>query len=60
MKQAILIAYTNFHHLEKIIRIFEENFQICLHIDRKSKLSTTELEHLRQLSSMGFINRIFV
>jgi hypothetical protein len=49
MKQAILItAYKNYHHLEEIILCFDANFELYIHLDKKSKISETELSHLRK------------
>lgn len=46
-KQAILItAYKNYNHLEEIIAFFDENFEIYIHIDKKSKISKDELSLL--------------
>ncbi len=48
MKQAILItAYKNYHHLEEIIKFFDDNFELYIHIDKKSKISKTELNQLK-------------
>jgi hypothetical protein len=48
MKQAILItAYKNYHHLKGIINFFDNNFEIYIHIDKKSKISNAELINLR-------------
>ena len=45
MKQAILItAYKNYSHLKKIINFFDEDFQIYVHLDRKSKISPEEID----------------
>lgn len=39
MKQAILItAYKNFEHLESIVKNFNQDFEIYIHIDRKVKI----------------------
>lgn len=44
MKQAILItAYKNYHHLEKIINFFDDNFTIYIHLDKKSIISKEQL-----------------
>ena len=48
MKQAILItAYKNYHHLEEIIQCFDVNFEIYIHLDKKSKISKEELARLK-------------
>lgn len=49
MKQAILItAYKNYHHLEEIIHCFDSNFELYIHLDKKSKISDIELANLRK------------
>lgn len=49
MKQAILItAYKNYHHLEEIIQCFDTNFELYIHLDKKSKISDIELANLRK------------
>jgi len=49
MKQAILItAYKNYHHLEEIIQCFDANFELYIHLDKKSKISNEELVRLRK------------
>nr|WP_315177552.1 beta-1,6-N-acetylglucosaminyltransferase [uncultured Flavobacterium sp.] len=49
MKQAILItAYKNYHHLEEIIQCFDANFELFIHLDKKSKISDIELANLRK------------
>lgn len=49
MKQAILItAYKNYHHLEEIIQCFDANFELFIHLDKKSKISNAELARLRK------------
>ncbi|MDT0650829.1 beta-1,6-N-acetylglucosaminyltransferase [Autumnicola edwardsiae] len=47
MKQAILItAYKNYFHLEKIINFFDSDFQIYIHLDRKSDITDHEREKI--------------
>lgn len=49
MKQAILItAYKNYHHLEEIIQCFDANFEIYIHLDKKSVITNLELANLRK------------
>lgn len=49
MKQAILItAYKNYHHLEEIINFFDTNFEIYIHIDKKSVITNIELNNLKK------------
>ena len=42
MKHAVLItAYKNFNQLENLVNQFDENFNIYIHFDKKSKLNKT-------------------
>lgn len=48
MKQAILITvYKNFNHLKELIEFFDSNFELYIHIDKKSKILENELASLR-------------
>lgn len=58
MKQAILItAYKNYHHLEEIIAFFDDDFEIYVHIDRKSIITKQELLRLRQYDAVKLISQ---
>jgi hypothetical protein len=58
MKQAILItAYKNYHHLEEIIHCFDANFEIYIHLDKKSKISDIELANLRKHDSVKLLEQ---
>lgn len=58
MKQAILItAYKNFFHLKEIIEFFDENFELYIHIDRKSKISKKELISLRSYDIVKLVSQ---
>jgi hypothetical protein len=47
LKQAILItAYKNYFHLEKIINFFNDDFQIYIHLDKKSLITDREVERI--------------
>lgn len=47
MQQAILItAYTNLHHLDKIINFLGSNFNFYIHIDKKSKITDNVIARL--------------
>ena len=60
MKQAILItAYKNYNHLEEIINFFDENFELYIHIDKKSKISETELMNLNKYENVKLVSRKF-
>ena len=53
MKQAILVtAYKNYFHLESIIKFFDDDFQIYIHLDAKSKIGKTEFENIREYSNV--------
>jgi hypothetical protein len=58
MKQAILItAYKNYHHLEEIINFFDDNFQLYIHIDKKSKISNIELNDLKKYANVKLVSQ---
>ncbi|WP_395051086.1 beta-1,6-N-acetylglucosaminyltransferase [Flavobacterium sp.] len=58
MKQAILItAYKNYHHLEDIIAFFDDDFEIYIHIDRKSSISKEELLRLKKYDIVKLISQ---
>ncbi|MBK0371244.1 beta-1,6-N-acetylglucosaminyltransferase [Flavobacterium agrisoli] len=42
-----MTAYKNYYHLEEIIQCFDDNFELYIHIDKKSKISDAELVNLR-------------
>ncbi|WP_051662739.1 beta-1,6-N-acetylglucosaminyltransferase [Flavobacterium sp. KJJ] len=49
VKHAILItAYKNYHHLTEIINFFDHNFELFIHIDKKSNISDVEATNLRK------------
>ena len=58
IKQAILItAYKNYHHLDELITFFDQNFEIYIHIDKKSKISEQELSKLRAINNVRLISQ---
>ena len=58
MSQAILItAYTNFDHLERIITFFDSNFEIFIHIDKKSSISQVNLQTLNEFPQVKGVSR---
>lgn len=58
MKQAILItAYKNYHHLEEIIQCFDSNFELYIHLDKKSKISDIELANLRKHDTVKLLEQ---
>ncbi|WPY97909.1 beta-1,6-N-acetylglucosaminyltransferase [Christiangramia sp. OXR-203] len=60
MKQAILItAYKNYFHLEKIISFFDDDFQIYIHLDKKSIISDSELQQLLAYPNVQSLCQIY-
>lgn len=58
MKQAILItAFKNFDHLAEIAKFFDEDFSVYIHIDKKSKISTSDLSTLEKLPNVALISQ---
>jgi hypothetical protein len=58
MKHAILItAYKNYHHLEEIIQCFDANFEVYIHLDKKSKISEWELRDLRKYDTVKLVEQ---
>jgi hypothetical protein len=56
LKQAILITvYKNYFHLEKIIRFFDSDFQIYIHIDEKSVLSAQERKNIEAYAQVKLL-----
>ena len=61
MKQAILItAYKNFKHLVDIIDSFDENFEVYIHVDKKTKIPQKVLEKLRTLNNVKMLSQKYV
>lgn len=58
MKQAILItAYKDFDHLEEIIKIFDESFELYVHIDKKSNVSAIQLSRFQSYLQVKLISQ---
>lgn len=58
MKQAILItAYKNYPHLEEIIDFFDANYELYIHIDKKSNISNDELNHLKNKCQVQLVSQ---
>lgn len=58
MKQAILItAYKNIPQLIELLDSFDENFQFYIHIDRKSKIPSDEIDALTKRSDVKCVSR---
>lgn len=56
MPQAILItAYKNYYHLEEIVKFFDDDFEVYIHIDKKSIISQVELNQLENYSQVKLI-----
>ncbi|MBF4492878.1 hypothetical protein IR010_10030 [Flavobacterium sp. MR2016-29] len=57
-KQAVLItAYKNYNHLEEIINSFDVNFELFIHIDKKSNISDIELANLRKYEIVKLVEQ---
>ena len=57
MKQAILItAYKNFNHLIDLIDFFDDDFEIFIHIDKKSILEKTTIDNIKSKKNVVFIS----
>lgn len=53
MKQAILItAYKHFGQLYSLIKFFDNDFSIYIHIDKKSNINDAELKKIKKLSNV--------
>lgn len=58
MKQAILItAYKNYQHLEEIIHCFDNNFELYIHLDKKSKISDAALSRLEKYEIVKLVEQ---
>lgn len=58
MKQAILITvYKNYHHLEEIIKFFDDDFELYIHIDKKSEISKDELTHIKNYNQVKLLSQ---
>jgi hypothetical protein len=58
MKQAIIItAYKDFEQLIDLIKIFDEDFNIYIHIDKKSKLNQTIIKEISEISNVRYLTR---
>jgi len=55
MKQAILItSYKNYPHLKRILNYFDDDFYIYIHLDKKSEISSDEIEELTNHERVKF------
>lgn len=58
MHQAILItAYKNYHHLDEIIKFFNDDFELYIHIDKKSNITKDELKQLKNYRQVKFLSQ---
>ncbi|HEY9169353.1 MAG TPA: beta-1,6-N-acetylglucosaminyltransferase [Lutibacter sp.] len=58
MKQGILItAYKNFEHLIDIATCFDVNFEIYIHIDKKSTIKVEVIDELMALKNVKLVSR---
>ena len=58
MKQGILItAYKDFDHLLDIASFFDSNFEIYIHIDKKSVVAYNIIDSLHSLPQVKLVSR---
>ncbi|OXA92211.1 beta-1,6-N-acetylglucosaminyltransferase [Flavobacterium hercynium] len=58
IKQAVIItAYKNYNHLEEIVNFFDANFELYIHIDKKSDISDVELRKLRNYKIVKLVTQ---
>lgn len=58
--QAILItAYKNYSHLCDLVKFFNNNFSIYIHVDKKSLITNEELELLRQYPNVKYTSKAY-
>ncbi|MGZ2368711.1 beta-1,6-N-acetylglucosaminyltransferase [Ancylomarina sp. YFZ004] len=58
MKQAILItAYKNFEQLKELINEFDENFNIYIHVDKKSRLTKKAIREITNISNVKYFTQ---
>ncbi|MBD8348940.1 beta-1,6-N-acetylglucosaminyltransferase [Dysgonomonas sp. HGC4] len=56
--QAILItAYKNYDHLEDLVNFFDDNFNIYIHIDKKSSISKENLNKLFSKKRVQYVSQ---
>lgn len=56
--QAILItAYKNYDHLEDLVNFFDDNFNIYIHIDKKSSISKENLNKLSSKKRVQYVSQ---
>lgn len=60
MKHAILItAYKDFNALEQLVASFDSNFNIYIHIDKKSKVSDFTVQNILKYTNVKCVNRSY-
>lgn len=60
MKHGILItAYKDIKQLKKLIGSFDDDFLLYIHIDKKSKLTTYDIETIRNSKNVAFLSQQF-
>lgn len=53
MKHAVLIsAYNNIEHLKSLVLQFDDDFDIFIHLDKKSKFKKEDIEHLKSINNV--------
>lgn len=56
--QAILItAYKNFHHLNDLVDLFDDRFNLYIHIDKKSSIDQEEIQQLSTKRRVQYISQ---
>lgn len=58
MKHAILItSYKDFEQLKELINVFDDTFNIYIHIDKKSRVLSQTLNELRGLKNVEYVSQ---
>lgn len=58
MKHAILItAYKDFKELKRLVDQFDENFNIYIHIDKKSIVEQRDFDMLKETTNVAFVSQ---
>ncbi|SHG25394.1 beta-1,6-N-acetylglucosaminyltransferase [Dysgonomonas macrotermitis] len=57
MQSVLITAYKNIQHLEEIIDFFDDNFNIYIHIDKKSVIPSGAIDELYKKGNVKYISR---
>jgi hypothetical protein len=58
MKQAVLItAHTEINHLKQLIKSFDNDFVLYIHIDKRSRIPKHEIDAIKNYRNVVFISR---